>query len=77
MRESELKPARLLQAGKFNMIPTLINMVAAFTSVGVVSFPAVISGTTAHTPFPRALTTVIYVPCMYVCRGQSCVTSYC
>lgn len=67
MRESELKPARLLQAGKFNMIPTLINMVAAFTSVGVVSFPAVISGTTAHTPFPRALTTVIYVPCMYVC----------
>uniref|UniRef100_A0A668ADK9 P2X purinoceptor n=1 Tax=Myripristis murdjan TaxID=586833 RepID=A0A668ADK9_9TELE len=25
-------------AGKFNMIPTLINMVAAFTSVGVVSF---------------------------------------
>lgn len=28
----------LFQAGKFNMIPTLINMVAAFTSVGVVSF---------------------------------------
>lgn len=27
----------LAQAGKFNMIPTLINMVAAFTSVGVVS----------------------------------------
>lgn len=27
----------LWQAGKFNMIPTLINMVAAFTSVGVVS----------------------------------------
>lgn len=27
-----------LQAGKFNMIPTLINMVAAFTSVGVVSW---------------------------------------
>lgn len=41
VRESELKPAFLLQAGKFNMIPTLINMVAAFTSVGVVSFPAV------------------------------------
>ncbi len=25
-----------LKAGQFNMIPTLINMVAAFTSVGVV-----------------------------------------
>lgn len=69
MRESELKPALLLQAGKFNMIPTLINMVAAFTSVGVVSFPAVIRGTTAHTPIPLALTTIIYFTlyvCMYV-----------
>lgn len=67
MRESELKPALPLQAGKFNMIPTLINMVAAFTSVGVVSFPGVISGTAAHTPFPRVLKTVIYVTRMYVC----------
>lgn len=37
----------LWQAGKFNMIPTLINMVAAFTSVGVVSLSARITTTLA------------------------------
>uniref|UniRef100_A0A8C8CJQ3 ATP receptor n=1 Tax=Oncorhynchus tshawytscha TaxID=74940 RepID=A0A8C8CJQ3_ONCTS len=36
-------------AGKFNMIPTLINMVAAFTSVGVVS-PSILS-----TKYPHCL----------------------
>lgn len=45
------KAVLLLQAGKFNMIPTLINMVAAFTSVGVVSFPVTTSKTTAR-PLP-------------------------
>lgn len=31
------QPSAFLQAGKFGIVPTLINTVAAFTSIGVVS----------------------------------------
>lgn len=34
----------LLQAGKFDTIPTLINLVAAFTSVGLVRFSVLDKG---------------------------------
>lgn len=33
-------PVSLLQAGKFNTVPTLINLVAAFTSIGLVGISA-------------------------------------
>lgn len=62
----------LHQAGKFDTIPTLINLVAAFTSVGLVR---VSEGDQKGHFYCRFQQPLLFAS--RVCRGRSSATSYC